>query len=44
VPDPVNSKSEKRKGWEPPIMVQLDVSAAGTSPGGSGNDSVYNYS
>jgi hypothetical protein len=44
VPDAVNSESEKRKAWEPPIMVRLDVSAAGTSPKGTGNDSVFNYS
>jgi hypothetical protein len=44
VPDTVNSESEKPKAWVPPIMVRLDVSAAGTSPRGTGNDSVYNYS
>jgi hypothetical protein len=44
VPDAVNPESEKRKAWEPPIMVRLDVSAAGTVPSGSGNDSAFNYS
>jgi hypothetical protein len=44
VPHPVNSESEKRKAWEPPTMVRLDVSAAGTHPSGSGTDSVFNYS
>lgn len=44
VRDPVNSESEKRKAWEPPIMVRLDVSDAGTHPSGHGTDSVFNYS
>jgi hypothetical protein len=44
VPDPVNSESEKRRTWEPPTMVRLDVSAAGTNPSGHGTDSVFNYS
>lgn len=44
VPDAGNSKPEKREAWEPPRMVRLDVSAAGTSPRGTGNDSVFNYS
>ena len=42
--DPINSESEKRKDWEPPRMLQLDVSAAGTHPSGNGTDSVFNYS
>jgi len=44
VPDLVNSESEERKAWEPPTMVRLDVSAAGTTPSGTGTDSVFNYS
>jgi hypothetical protein len=44
VPGAVDSESEKRKAWEPPAMARLDVSAAGTSPSGHGNDSAFNYS
>ncbi len=40
-----NAESEEgRKAWEPPVMVRLDVSAAGTVPSGNGTDSVYAYS
>jgi hypothetical protein len=44
VPDAADSESEKRKAWEPPMLVRLDVSAAGTIPSGVGNDSAFNYS
>lgn len=44
VPDAVDSGSEERKAWEPPMMVRMDVSAAGTTPSGTGSDSVFNYS
>ncbi len=44
VSDPIKSESEERKAWEPPVMVRLDVSAAGTTPSGHGTDSIFNYS
>lgn len=43
VPDPVNSESEKREAWEPPIMVRLDVSDAEHSLKG-GNAELVIYS
>jgi hypothetical protein len=44
VPEAANPESENRKAWESPKMLRFDVSAAGATPNGHGNDSVFNYS